>query len=116
MAFKMKGSPMHRNFGVGSPMNKNGDPKKKSKHPNAPIVTESKPDYDMFHDTPEGREGAKDWRDDVGGVETKRKADSDSIIDDLTRNFEKKYPHKTASAKASKVKPPAPKSDKWWWE
>jgi hypothetical protein len=28
MAFKMKGSPMHRNFGVGSPMNKNTDPKK----------------------------------------------------------------------------------------
>ena len=31
MAFKMKGSPMQRNFGIGSPMNKNGDdPGKKS--------------------------------------------------------------------------------------
>ena len=29
MAFKMKGSPMLRNFGVGSPMNQNGAPKKK---------------------------------------------------------------------------------------
>lgn len=28
MAFKMKGNPMQRNFGIGSPMNKNGDPKK----------------------------------------------------------------------------------------
>ena len=28
MAFKMKGSPMQRNFGIGGPMNKNGDPKK----------------------------------------------------------------------------------------
>ena len=30
MAFKMKGSPMYRNYGVGGPMNKNGntDPKK----------------------------------------------------------------------------------------
>ena len=26
MAFKMKGSPMYRNYGVGSPMNKNGNP------------------------------------------------------------------------------------------
>ena len=25
MAFKMKGSPMQRNYGVGGPMNKNGD-------------------------------------------------------------------------------------------
>jgi hypothetical protein len=30
MAFKMKGSPMYRNFGIGGPMNKNGDPKKES--------------------------------------------------------------------------------------
>ena len=31
MAFKMKGTPMYRNFGIGGPMNKNGDtdPKKK---------------------------------------------------------------------------------------
>ena len=28
MAYKMKGSPMYRNFGVGGPMKKNGDPKK----------------------------------------------------------------------------------------
>jgi len=35
MAFKMKGSPMYRNFGVGSPAKKNGngdtDPKKAKK-------------------------------------------------------------------------------------
>ena len=29
MAYKMKGSPMYRNFGIGSPMNKNGDPEEK---------------------------------------------------------------------------------------
>lgn len=27
MAFKMKGNPMQRNFGIGSPMNKNGNKK-----------------------------------------------------------------------------------------
>tara|TARA_R100000458_G_C8079780_1_gene115053 strand:- start:122 stop:376 length:255 start_codon:yes stop_codon:yes gene_type:complete len=26
MAFKMKGSPMQRNYGIGGPMNKNGNP------------------------------------------------------------------------------------------
>jgi hypothetical protein len=29
MAFKMKGNPMKRNFGIGSPMNKNGNTGKK---------------------------------------------------------------------------------------
>jgi hypothetical protein len=27
MAFKMRSNPMQRNFGIGSPMNKNGDDK-----------------------------------------------------------------------------------------
>ena len=31
MAFKMRNNPMQRNFGIGSPMNKTGDPKKPGK-------------------------------------------------------------------------------------
>ena len=43
MAFKMKGNPMQRNFGIGSPTNKNGDDELKEMTPKT--IAEQRPDY-----------------------------------------------------------------------
>ena len=66
MAFKMKGSPMQRNFGIGSPMKKEPTPHDGKKLP-AHVPDEMKP-IEGFHHVPN-----PGWYDEKGQYGEKHK-------------------------------------------
>ena len=114
MAFKMKGNPMHRNYGIGSPnkmkdlsgdgkvtkkdvligrgvinkdgspMNKNGDPKKASK-----VVETKKPEEAPQYLTPRGHMGQPDGL----NIEA-RTQEMEKAFDEKYDNLDKKSKNK----------------------
>lgn len=80
MAFKMKGNPMQRNYGIGGPMKKTGDPKKASK-----VVETEKPEEAPQYLTPRGHMGQP------GGFNAEaRTQEMDKAFDERYDNLDKR--------------------------